>query len=52
MLKNDKAVHYAKQHIEEYPNDVVALSKLLGPFGMLAFSGKNIGEKNLEILKH
>ena len=53
LKKNDKATHYAKQHIEEYPNDVVALSQLLGPFGMLAFSGRKYWrEENLEIIKN
>ena len=53
LEKNDKAVHYAKQHIEEHPNDVMALSQLLGPFGMLAFSGRKYWrEENLEIIKN
>ena len=53
LEKNDKVIPFAMQHIEEYPNDVVALSQLLGPFGILAFSGKKYWrEENLEIIKN
>ena len=53
LEKNDKVIPFAKQHIEDHPNDVVALSQLLGPFGILAFSGKKYWrEENLEIIKN
>jgi len=35
-----RAIEMARQHVEDYPQDVFVLSHLLGPFGLLAFSGE------------
>ncbi|NOX68867.1 MAG: hypothetical protein GXP15_06755 [Gammaproteobacteria bacterium] len=36
-----QAIKLARQHVDEYPRDVFVLSHLLGPFGLLAFSGEH-----------
>lgn len=35
-----QAIEIAQQHVATFPRDVFVLSHLLGPFGLLAFSGK------------
>ncbi len=36
-----QAIKLARQHVATWPQDVFVLSHLLGPFGMLAFSGES-----------
>jgi len=36
-----QAIRIAQQHVATWPQDVFVLSHLLGPFGMLAFSGES-----------
>jgi hypothetical protein len=42
----------ALEHIHDYPNDTIILPLIVGPFGLLAFSGSLYWrERNLKILK-
>ena len=46
------AIEVVRAHVDEYPQDVFVLAYLLGPFGMLAFSGQaDWCEQNLELLR-
>lgn len=48
---SDDAIDLLRTHIEVYPQDVVVLSYLVGPFGMLAFSGTEDWHlQNIELL--
>jgi len=54
MLLGAKSVclDVAIAHIKIYPNDTIVLSLIVGPFGLLAFSGSLYWrERNLKILK-
>ena len=45
------ALVQAISHIQDYPNDCFVLSHVLGPFGLLAFSGdKDWREKNVALI--
>ena len=47
-----QAIQLAQHHIETHPQDVFILSHLLGPFGLLAFSGeRDWPMQNIAILK-
>ena len=47
-----QALAMAQSHVASYPNDVFILAHLLGPFGMLAFSGTtDWPEQNAALLK-
>ena len=37
---NPAALNMAHSHVDDYPQDVFVLSHLVGPFGLLAFSGQ------------
>jgi len=42
----------ARSHVDSYARDVAVLSQLLGPFGLLAFSGQRDWQtQNMELLK-
>lgn len=46
------AMQIVRAHVDEYPQDVFVLSYLLGPFGMLAFSGQeDWGQQNRDLLR-
>jgi len=46
------AIDTVQAHVKEYPQDVFVLAFLLGPFGMLAFSGQpDWCQQNLELLR-
>lgn len=46
-----KALPQALSHIETYPSDCFVLSHVIGPFGLLAFSGdKRWRERNVELI--
>jgi hypothetical protein len=38
---NSAALGMARRHVDEYPQDLFVLSYLVGPFGLLAFSGEH-----------
>ncbi len=45
------ALQLAGAHIEKFPNDVFILAHVLGPFGLLAFSGqRDWRERNVELI--
>ena len=45
------ALSLAKSHTESWPQDAIVLSLLLGPFGLLAFSGdRQWRQQNIELL--
>ncbi|MEM7282477.1 MAG: hypothetical protein AAF438_12705 [Pseudomonadota bacterium] len=45
------AIAMGLNHVEEHPNDVFVLAHLLGPFGLLAFSGDSLWrEKNVSLI--
>jgi len=49
-FKSD-ALSLAKSHIESWPQDAIVLTLLLGPFGLLAFSGdRQWRQQNIELL--
>lgn len=49
---DSRAISMAREHVETYPTDVFVLAHLLGPFGLLAFSGiKGWLEENVALLK-
>lgn len=49
---NPDAMRIVRAHVDEYPQDVFVLSYLLGPFGMLAFSGQEDWcQQNLDLLR-
>lgn len=46
------AMKLCRQHVDEYPRDVFVLSHLIGPFGLIAFSGEyDWREQNEAMLK-
>lgn len=46
------AINAVQAHVDDYPQDVFVLAFLLGPFGMLAFSGQpDWGQQNLDLLQ-
>ncbi len=53
MIDGDsKSIQLALDHIDNYPRDVIVLSFVLGPFGLLAFSGNlNWRQINLDIIQ-
>ena len=52
LSANTGCLDAALEHIKAYPNDIIMLSIILGPFGLLAFSGTlNWQQRNLKILK-
>lgn len=49
---DSQALEMAKSHVEDYPQDVFVLSHLVGPFGLLAFSGsRDWPMQNLALLQ-
>jgi hypothetical protein len=49
---DSQALDMAKSHVESFPQDVFVLSHLLGPFGLLAFSGtRDWSKQNLALLR-
>ena len=47
-----RVLDLARSHVDEYPNDVIVLSHLVGPFGLLAFSGqRDWREQNMALLQ-
>ena len=49
---NGKSLNIALEHIDNFPRDVIVLSFVLGPFGLLAFSGNlNWRQINLDIMQ-
>ena len=48
---DSQGLNIALTHIQKFPRDIIMLSQILGPFGLLAFSGTlNWREKNLKII--
>ena len=48
---NPQAIAMAQAHVAAWPQDIFVLAHLLGPFGLLAFSGsKNWGAQNVALL--
>ena len=52
MLNDQKeTIIYMLEHVDQYPTDVIVLSQLLGPFGLLAFSNRrDWREENLKLI--
>ena len=52
MLNDQKeSIIYMLEHVDQYPTDVIVLSQLLGPFGLLAFSSRrDWREENLKLI--
>jgi len=52
ILSGDsQSLNLALSHIQEFPRDIIVLSQVLGPFGLLAFSGTlDWRERNLKII--
>ena len=49
---DSRAMEMVQAHVKEYPQDVVVLSYLVGPFGIQAFSGHNDWcQQNIDLLK-
>jgi tetratricopeptide (TPR) repeat protein len=47
-----QTIAMARAHVERYPTDVFVLAHLLGPFGLLAFSGiTDWSEQNIALLR-
>ena len=46
---NGKSLNIALEHIDNFPRDVIVLSFVLGPFGLLAFSGNLTTSKALAL---
>ena len=52
LSANPRCLDAALEHIKVYPNDIIILSIILGPFGLLAFSETlDWQQRNLTILK-
>lgn len=53
MRYNPKALEIARAHLEEWPTDVFVFSHIVGPFGLLAFSGRqNWRSECVDVLEH
>ena len=51
MNDQEESIIYMLEHLDQYPTDVIVLSQLLGPFGLLAFSNRSDWrEENLKLI--